>query len=108
MKVYSLTLSVRIALIGEMDPEPVPAQPALSDNLPDDPVKASAVILDRLDHYLTKSAPPMFPGQPVENDQMAMNETHKIVATNFEELQAVLAKFHATAESCTLEGVIKR
>ena len=107
MKLFNVQLVVRISLVGELEPLPDP-EPSISENLPDDPIKASAVLLER---YADKTlrAPPLIPYVGQDGPEgVTMNLNAKIAAAGFDDLQAILAKFNAALTSLTPDAELDR
>jgi hypothetical protein len=97
MKLFNLQLIVRINLIGELETDEQEPEPSITDNLPDDPVKATGKMLER---YAKKLEPKnlAIPYAPDGPEGVSLNMSTKIAAGSFEELQAILQKFNAVLQ----------
>lgn len=102
MKIFNVNLRVTIQQMGELaDREtetPVePPKPSFNDDPIDKAEKMLNKYLDRAVGPRGVVAGPMgfYPG---EQDGHTMTENVRITAESFEELQAILAKFHAVAK----------
>ncbi|TMI88325.1 MAG: hypothetical protein E6H00_12900 [Bacillati bacterium ANGP1] len=96
MKLFNVQLMVSISLIGEMEPPP---EPSITENLPDDPVKASAVMLERYAKITLEKPSSQYMGPYAGPEGVSMNKSVKIAASSFVDLQEILAKFNATLVS---------
>jgi len=101
-KLFNVQLVVRISLLGELDPPADPPAIGIGENLPDDPIKAHAVILERYANKLAPVVPigPVFAG-PDGPEGVSMNLNAKIAAHDFTELQSILKKFSDVLDSLT-------
>jgi len=96
MKLFSVLLQVRIVELGPLE-EPKPsATEALGV---DSPWKDMGKLVEVLKDQGVFPSTPIYPGYGDAMGSMSMSESVKIAASSFEELQAILAKFHATATS---------
>lgn len=90
MKIFNVSIQVSISQIGEIadrEPEPKPFN--------DDPVDKQAQVMDKYLGKLVRMMPPSF--GPSGADGQSMNESVKIVADSFEDVQAILGRFHKLA-----------
>lgn len=103
MKLFNVNVAVRITEIGELqDPQPSFAE-ELAKDFRDDPLKAQAKLMEKAASLM---APPkvvgFFPGDAPAG--VSMNSNVQIAAGSFEELQAILQKFHEVGASLTIES----
>lgn len=110
MKLFNVRLHVQITEIGVVGERDADAQPPLEslihDRQNDSPLKDAAKLMDG---YLARvTAPQKFPfytSSANGDDAVNMTENVHIAASSFEELQAILAKFHGTAQSISVEAI---
>lgn len=96
MKIFNVSVCIEINQIGEIvDREPETPQPAKPFN--DDPLDKAEKMLDR---YLEKAnlVSPRRMDLLGFGDSTRMTENIRVTAESFEDLQAILRKFHATAK----------
>lgn len=99
MKLFNVHFRVQITEIGELeDPKPT-----LSEGFADgSPIKEMGVLFERLkESGAFPGSSPTIVGPYGEGPGISMSaaDTVKVAANSFEELQVMLAKFHATAQS---------
>ncbi len=106
MKLFSVHFTVSISEIGELE-DPKEVKPLCEEFPQDSPMRDAAKLFERLQERM--------PGNPFGSpvpivgggDGMQMQQTVRIAAAGFEELQAILKKFHALADSLTIESQIR-
>jgi len=105
MKLFSVHFEVSIREIGELE-DPKEVKPLSEEFSADSPIRDAARLFERLGERMPGSpfAPPLM---VTSGDGMQMQQTVKIAAGGFQELQEILKKFHDVAASLTLESQIK-
>jgi hypothetical protein len=104
VKIFSVSIRVNITQVGEVMDSP--ESPASEENVPptkfnDDPVDKQEKMLnsymDRIERMQSPSLTRMpFAAPPSDSHQLT--ETVRITANTFEDLQAILSRFHAVAK----------
>jgi hypothetical protein len=107
VKLFAVHFEVSIREIGELE-EPKEVKPLSEEFSADSPMRDAARLFDRLGERMPGSpfAPPL-PGISVGGDNMSMQQNVQVAAGGFEELQAILKKFHDVAASLTIESQVK-
>jgi hypothetical protein len=108
MKIFNVSLRVTIQQIGEIaehEPEmpvEVPKPELFSERANLDPIDKADKMLNRyLDRALGSRGPVgvLIGSYPGDQDGQTITENVRIAAESFEDLQAILAKFHAVAKA---------
>lgn len=109
MKIFNVSLQVRITQIAEIPDNPeVPAEPETEkfDPLNDDPMKKQEKFLnkylDRAEKLMAPTpriGPGMFAFAPDQMEGASMSRNVKVQAETFEDLSAILAKFNEAAKT---------
>jgi len=123
VKLYSVHFEVSIREIGPLEePEPTPETIPLTEGISkDSPLHDAAELFERMQAkgmfpgpmpYLRRrrrGALALGPGDVLSTgDGMSINETVETTADSFEELQGILAKFHAIAAALSTDAQLDK
>lgn len=108
MKLFSVHFEVSIREIGELE-DPKEVKPLSEEFSADSPMHDAAKLFEKMGERIGGSPFGPYPitRETSSGDGMAMQQTVKVAAGGFEELQAILKKFHDVATSLTIEAQIR-